>query len=294
MKYWDILRCLVFLVVFYISVSCQRMQNLSNAEKIVDEWVGKEIIFPSDIRCTYMGRDTICSDVTTPYKILVYTDSAGCTSCKLQLYKWNSLIEDSNILMSDQVSFLFYFQPKNEKELQFLLRKNDFEHTVFIDNSNELSVINKLPNDTKYQCFLLDKDDKVVLVGNPAINLKIWNLYKQAILGKVNQDNISVTTVEVEQTEIELQEELKVYETTTGIFVLKNNGSVPLLIKDIITSCGCTVPEWNKQLINPKDKTEIRLKVTPDALGYFKKTAIVYCNTEKGYIWLSVEGVVKD
>lgn len=284
----------LLLIVFFGVASCRKDEKKAEAGKIVAEWMGKEIILPTDIGCAFLGRDTICPDNNTPYKVLVYTDSTGCTSCKLQLYKWNSFIKEANTEMDGKVSFHFYFQPKDEKELKFLLRRDNFSQVVYIDNKSKLNAANKLPNDMNYQCFLLDKDNKVVLIGNPTLNPKIWDLYKQTITGEKNaeQKNTAYTTVEPEQTEIELIE-TKIQETSVATFILKNTGDAPLLIKDISASCGCTVPEWDKNPIKPGDKTEIKVKVTPDATGHFRKTVTVFCNTKKGAIPLSVKSMVK-
>lgn len=286
--------CIVFLLGVS-SISCKKDDKKTEAEKIVAEWMGKEIILPDDIRCTYLGRDTICPDNNTPYKVLIYTDSTGCTSCKLQLYKWNTFIQEAESEMTGKVSFHFYFQPKDEKELKFLLRRDNFSQAVYIDNGSKLNAANKISDNMNYQCFLLDKDNKVILIGNPTLNPKIWDLYKQSISGEENaeQNNISQTTVEAEQTEIELKD-TKVQKTSIATFILKNTGKAPLLIKDIAASCGCTVPEWDKKPIKPGDKTEIKVKVTPDTSGHFRKTVTVFCNTKKGSISLSVKSMVKE
>ncbi|MFV0420303.1 MAG: DUF1573 domain-containing protein [Dysgonomonas sp.] len=285
----------LLMLVFLGMISCKKDDKKAEAEKIVAEWIGKEIILPADIRCTYLGRDTICPDSKTPYKVLVYTDSTGCTSCKLQLYKWNTFIQEAESEMAGKVSFHFYFQPKDEKELKFLLRRDNFSQAVYIDNESKLNAANEISDNMNYQCFLLDKDNKVILIGNPTLNPKIWDLYKQSITGEENteQNNISQTTVEAEQTEIELKD-TKVEETSMAIFILKNTGDTPLLIKDISASCGCTVPEWDKKPIKPGDKTEIKVKVTPDTSGHFRKTVTVFCNTKRGSIPLSIKSMVKE
>jgi len=46
----------------------------------------REIILPSSIQEISRVQDT-CKYINAPYKIFVYIDSIGCTSCKLQLYK---------------------------------------------------------------------------------------------------------------------------------------------------------------------------------------------------------------
>lgn len=286
--------CMIFFLVTG-SVSCKKDAKKAEAEKIVTEWIGREIIFPTDIQCTYLGQDTVCPDRDASYKILLYTDSTGCTSCKLQLYKWNTFIEEVDSLIPGQVSFHFYFQPKDEKELKFLLRRDHFKQAVYMDRGNKLYEANKLPDNMSHQCFLLDKDNKVLLIGNPTLNPQIWDLYKQIIMGEENteQEDILYSTVEVEQAEIELQD-TQMHETATGIFILKNTGDVPLLIKDISASCGCTIPEWDKRPIKPGEKTEIKVKVTPDNAGYLRKTVTVFCNTKRGTIPLTVKSMVKN
>ena len=154
------------MLVLFVAISCKKDEKKAEAQKIVIEWTGKEIIFPADIECTYLGRDTVCPDRDTPYKILLYTDSTGCTDCKLQLYKWSTLVEEAETIMPGKISFHFYFQPKDEKELKFMLRRDNFRQAVYIDRRSKLNGVNKLPDNMSYQCFLLDKDNKVVLIGN--------------------------------------------------------------------------------------------------------------------------------
>ena len=50
----------------------------------------------------------------------------------------------------------------------------------------------KFPSNPEYQCFLLDKDNKVLLVGNPALVSGIWILYKRVI----NERETKVLTME--------------------------------------------------------------------------------------------------
>jgi hypothetical protein len=41
--------------------------------------------------------------------------------------------------------------------------------------------LNNFPQEREYQCFLLDKQNRVVMVGNPVYNHAIWELYKKII-----------------------------------------------------------------------------------------------------------------
>jgi hypothetical protein len=76
-------------------------------------------------------------------------------------------------------------------------------YPVFIDEKNEINRLNHFPTLMEYQCFLLDKDNKVLLIGNPTLNLRIWEMYKQVITGEIT-NKTSGTTVDVYQTKMEL------------------------------------------------------------------------------------------
>jgi hypothetical protein len=53
---------------------------------------------------------------------------------------------------------------------------------VFLDVDDQLNKRNQLPRNPVYQCFLLDKFDRVLLIGNPVLNPQIWLLFKKAII----------------------------------------------------------------------------------------------------------------
>ena len=66
--------------------------------------------------------------------------------------------------------------------------------------------LNHFPENETYQCFLLDSINKVMAVGNPIRNPKVWDLYKQIITGISNNHDKGNTLVEVKSSEVELGE----------------------------------------------------------------------------------------
>ncbi|MGD0341353.1 MAG: DUF1573 domain-containing protein, partial [Bacteroidales bacterium] len=40
-------------------------------------------------------------------------------------------------------------------------------------------------------------------------------------------------------------------------FMVSNTGNAPLVIQNIVASCGCTTPEWTKDPIQPGGKGKI-------------------------------------
>lgn len=174
-------------MVFSCLLSLFACGNGSNHnKKILSEWIGKKIEFPTGIKCIAKGHDTAYIQTTAPYKILVYVDSTGCTDCKAQLLEWKDLIEEVDSTVNMKLDFLFYFQPKEKKDLLFLLERNMFEYPVYVDSKGTLNSINKFPKDPLFRTLLLDSNDYVLAIGNPIINQSIWKLYKKIITNTNN------------------------------------------------------------------------------------------------------------
>ncbi|MEA4936489.1 MAG: hypothetical protein VB102_07605 [Paludibacter sp.] len=177
------------LVLSVLFISCNKKTNKQEeARKIVAEWIGKEIKFPDNMIFSVYGQDTLVAPLSeVPYKILLYSDSTGCTSCKLKLLEWQALIHEADTVLNGKLSFVFCFYPKHKKEMEYLLLRDHFNYPVFIDENNKLNQLNRFPVQMEYQCFLLDQKNKVVSIGNPVLNRRIWDLYKQIVTGEVTQ-----------------------------------------------------------------------------------------------------------
>jgi hypothetical protein len=86
---------------------------------------------------------------------------------------------------------------------------------------------------------------------------------------------------------------LQVGKKSVTAFKLKNTGNRPLVITRVDTSCGCTVPSWNRKPVEPGEGTEIRVEIQPEEPGVFHKTVQVYGNTKNGAIPLFIKGMVE-
>ena len=64
-------------------------------------------------------------------------------------------------------------------------------------------------------------------------------------------------------------------------FIVTNTGTEPLVIQNVVASCGCTTPEWTKQPIPAGEKGKVTAIYDPkDRPGQFSKTLSVYANTK--------------
>ncbi len=61
-------------------------------------------------------------------------------------------------------------------------------------------------------------------------------------------------------------------------FYYKNTGTEPLLISEIGTNCGCTVPTWSKKPLLPGKTGKIKVKYNTTLPGEFRKIVCVKSN----------------
>ena len=76
-------------------------------------------------------------------------------------------------------------------------------------------------------------------------------------------------------------------------FHFSNNGKSPLIIHNIKTSCGCTVPQWTQKPVPPGKSGEIQIEYDTSHPGTFSKTITVFYNGEDSPQVLTIRGSVK-
>lgn len=103
------------------------------------------------------------------------------------------------------------------------------------------------------------------------------------------------------QAKIEFKSDTVDYGTTskeddngTRFFEFTNTGNAPLIIKEVKSTCGCTVPSWPKEPIAPggKGKIEVKYNMNP---GPIRKTITVQSNASNypdGVVPLKLKGEV--
>ena len=123
------------------------------------------------------------SFVDADYKVVTYIDSVGCTSCKLQLPRWKQFMQEVDSTLNRPVPFAFYFHPKDMKELRYITCRDVFTYPVCFDEMDDFNRLNHFPGEMTFQTFLLDKDNKVVAIGNPVHNPKVKELYLKVLTG---------------------------------------------------------------------------------------------------------------
>ena len=277
---------IILLLTIFLS-ACQDKQK-EIITLLVKEWQGKQILFPENMVFTRFASDTTNFVIpTSDYKVLVFVDSIGCTSCKLQLSRWKEFIRYTDSISQKNIPFLFFFQFDDQWEIHSLLIRENFDKPICLDRSDSLNQLNHFPKDIRFQVFLLDKNNKVVVIGNPVHNPNVKELYLEEISRKQPVAPIQ-TTVKVEKESL-LLETIPSGKSKDTLFKLVNTGDQPLVIIDVTTTCGCAQTLFDKHPVQPGESLHIKVGVTPENKGLFDETITVKCNTNQ-LIKLNIRG----
>lgn len=78
------------------------------------------------------------------------------------------------------------------------------------------------------------------------------------------------------------------------VFKYTNTGDAPLVITDIKSSCGCTVPkDWSREPLAKGESSQFTVKFNGSGTNKVSKTITVTANTEKGTETVKITAFVK-
>lgn len=76
-------------------------------------------------------------------------------------------------------------------------------------------------------------------------------------------------------------------------FRFTNTGDAPLVIEDIKSTCGCTIPKKPTGPIMPGASDTIEVKYDTNRVGPIRRSISVYSNAEESITTLTIRGNVK-
>ena len=76
------------------------------------------------------------------------------------------------------------------------------------------------------------------------------------------------------------------------VFEFTNTGNSPLVIENVTSSCGCTIPKKPENPIMPGETGEIEVKYDTKRVGPIRKTVTVYSNADEPTKALKIKGRV--
>lgn len=280
-----------FICLLFFAMSCQKNER-AKIEFLVKEWNNKEIRFPDNPVFTRFVTDTVPYRIPkSDYKVVVFVDSVGCISCKLQLPKWKEFMHEVDSLSDGNVPFVFFFQTKDVRELRYILKRDNFSHPVCMDTEDSFYRLNRFPGEMMFQTFLVDSANRVKVIGNPIHNLSVKDLYLKEIAG-IEAVSLPVTTIQADSTEYHYGVVEKNM-TVSRKIILKNTGKEVFRIKGATTSCDCMTAEYDWDEIPPGRKVGMTVEYKAEEPGDFWRTITIYGNIPEKSFTLDFWGTVR-
>ena len=285
---------LCILLIPPMLVSCGNAEKREIA-RLVEEWQGREIFFPEVSVFTIQGRDTVdFSFLNADYKIVTYVDTTGCSSCQLQLQLWKKYMERVDSVSNIRVPFVFYFTPEKPRRITDVTRGESFTYPICLDMNGEFNRLNHFPNKIQFHTFLIDRDNHVLASGNPILSSGVSDLYIDIITGEGSVSSKTLlTTAEADILKIDFGE-FNEAEKQERIITFHNTGDVPLIIQDVVKSCGCTEVSYSREPVMPGKDLKLSIVYNANQSGKFHKSLMVYCNTPDSPYRLEIEGNVSN
>ena len=75
-------------------------------------------------------------------------------------------------------------------------------------------------------------------------------------------------------------------------FTFTNAGKEPLILSNVRSSCGCTVPTWPREPILPGQKGVIKVKYDTKRIGTINKSVYVTSNAKVSPVSLKIKGKI--
>ena len=265
-------RIFSYLTITFILSACK--SDRDRMAEIVEEWHGREIVFP-DVMTDFQTGDTIdLSDAD--FTIFTYVDSVGCTACKMKLQVWREFLNSLDSIANDNVRFVMIVDGADIKELSYLTKRYGFEYPIYVDAGHRMSDTYSFPDKVALQTFLLDKDRKVMSIGSPVYSSDIERMYKAIISGKMAFSSDADALVTVEPNRINLGK-LSPRESASLSVIFNNSGTDTVYIRQIESSCDCTNLSIPDEALPPESKVEATLTFSGDTVpGEFERTVHVY------------------
>lgn len=167
---------LYIFLMLYVCYSCNNDNRIADEIK---EMTGREIVFPSGYKIL-SSNDSLCEHLLQydNIKVITFIDNLPCTECGLRAIRdWGECIKTIN----KDVSYILVVQTEDSKELIGMKDSIQLETPLLFYSTDTFMVANELNVLTRNKTFLLNRENKIVLVGEPFGNEKLTQLYKKTI-----------------------------------------------------------------------------------------------------------------
>ena len=165
-----------------VSIISVVLWNCTNSrEDYIKKIIGSELVI--NYESMFKSEDSVLylSDIKKPLKIVVYSDSSNCNACDMQFATWKIRFRELNHIANDNIGLIFIINTKNISDMELNARIAQITNLRLYDTQGVFKKNNHVFNHRDLHTFLLDQNNKVILVGDPLVNHQLFDIYKRAI-----------------------------------------------------------------------------------------------------------------
>ena len=174
---------------FIISLLCSALIYIGckSPEEKIDEIITQMKSKPVSIPYSQMScwiNDTIQKsrpwEKTAQLKLVVFTDSSSCSECTLKrMYLWKDFVELEQ-KYDNRFYLMFIFQTNKDVKVPIMAKSfylTELNHPIYVDSKDVFKKLNShLPDGEKFNVYLLDENNNVILVGSPLFNTMLEHM----------------------------------------------------------------------------------------------------------------------
>lgn len=171
---------ILLIAMGYYSLSACNSHK-AEVQATVEEMQSSAITIPYE-RMECWASDSILEDRPwnkAKLKLVHYVDSATCSTCYLQKIAIYGLLFSMETQSNNDFYNVFIINPNiiAKKKLISDFSGKLIPQTIFVDSANVFMEVNpNIPSESMFHTFLLDENNKVILVGNPTFNKQIEDM----------------------------------------------------------------------------------------------------------------------
>lgn len=164
---------IAFVFNFIILIGCKQFEEKRQIIRLNNT----QILF--DIPLKAITKDTITEisveELPNEIKIVSYLDQQSCTRCMFNMVR---MMEDIVMHFDVPVNVYYVVYPSDIDTIQTIMNELQLNSTLLYDVNNKYLRRNNLDKIyARNRTFLLDKENRICVVGEPFANAKLRDLY---------------------------------------------------------------------------------------------------------------------
>ncbi len=263
--------------IFFLLIVCFGCIGCNNLQYDYSQLIGKQI-----------NLDVVNVTSISKFTILFYSRLDDCVTCELQPDKWRLFVREIKGL---DVSVIILLHPPKDVYKNLTSFYSDLP--IIYDFDDLFFNNNDIHKDRRFHCYLLDENNRVILIGNPVQNPKIKELYLRTICERLGIEYNQNSDAKMDsKNEIDLGSFPK-SESKSVQFFIPNNTESEMQIDTVFTSCECITAKIDKISISPHQNASLSVTYTPDGSGEFFREVYVKVRGEDKPKTFAIRGNVE-